>query len=755
MAFLSQILQNARLQRCLSQISSRVPSPLRQSLTLNTMAWLGIPVIGIASVAIALVYRNTWTQAETQLRQHLERHVRDRSQRDSEIFQLAAMNQQILKRDLQERLEQPLDPTNLDRFDRLVLHWKDGTWRNFPPDSPIQAFPTLQQSTIFLGPQVALTPALKHHVMLFSDLTTQYGRAFSSRYTNTWMIGAENLSIDYRPDNAWGLEANALTDVTQEEYGLLATPQNNPARQAKWTNLYFDAPTQRWMVSLITPIDDSKGQHLATIGNDIILNDLIAVTVRDRLPHSHNVIFNENGQLIVHPDHMSAIQASGGKFTMTETGDHQLQRLLKQAKQLSEPVQVFKDPQGEVFWAVTKLQGPNWYWVTVYPMSHLWEEVRQQIMPLVWFGGLGLLLELGLLYGILRRTVRRPLVNLSAATDAIARGDFDIELETSRNDEIGQLARSFNSMAEQLQASFYQLAQQNEQLEDQVQIRTQELEQTIEHLKLAQIQLVQSEKMSSLGQMIAGIAHEINNPIGFVHGNLDYATLYIQQILEHLACYQKYLLTDLPPEIQAHAAAIDLDFIQEDLPKLLHSMNIGTDRIREIVLSLRNFSRLDEAQLQDTDIHEGLDSTLLILNHRIQKAPGTPIELIKTYGDFPSISCYPGLLNQVFMNLISNAIDALEGCPKPQIQITTKHDGDWIEIQIQDNGPGMSPETQAKIFDPFFTTKAIGKGTGLGLSISHQIIVDRHQGRITCQSSSAGTTFSLRLPQVPATVLLT
>ena len=320
-------------------------------------------------------------------------------------------------------------------------------------------------------------------------------------------------------------------------------------------------------------------------------------------------------------------------------------------------------------------------------------------------------------------------------------------LDSDRTDELGQLARSFSRMTAQLQASFCDLSRSNDQLEDQVQIRTQELETTLTNLKLTQSQLIQSEKLSSLGEMVAGIAHEVNNPIGFVDGNLHHAERYMTQLLAHIALYQTPGIS--ADDVMEHADYIDLAFIQEDLPKLLTSMKIGTDRIREIVLSLRNFSRLDEAQLKPADLHDGLDSTLIILHHRLTQTPGHPITIEKNYGDLPNVQCYPGLLNQVFMNLISNAIDALENTQAPQITLATHLTPQHVIISIQDNGPGIPPSAQDHIFDPFFTTKAMGKGTGLGLSISHQIITEQHHGTIVCESNAQqGTTFTLTIPLI-------
>lgn len=301
------------------------------------------------------------------------------------------------------------------------------------------------------------------------------------------------------------------------------------------------------------------------------------------------------------------------------------------------------------------------------------------------------------------------------------------------------------------------VAIQQAELLEQTQTQTQQLTQTLEDLKQTQTQLVQTEKMSSLGQLVAGVAHEINNPVNFIHGNVVHAVEYTQALLELIKLYQqRYPEPD--EELRDRIEDLDLEFIAQDLPNLLSSMHVGTERIQEIVQSLRTFSRLDQADFKCVDIHEGIDSTLMILAHRLKAKPDRPaIQIIKDYGQIPKIDCYPGQLNQVFMNLLSNAIDALEeGSLKrssedsytSQIKISTRVvDDKLVRIGIADNGPGMSKKVRQRLFNPFFTTKAIGKGTGLGLSISYQIVTEGHKGKLSCQSAPAqGAEFMIEIP---------
>lgn len=299
---------------------------------------------------------------------------------------------------------------------------------------------------------------------------------------------------------------------------------------------------------------------------------------------------------------------------------------------------------------------------------------------------------------------------------------------------------------------------------DRLETAIENLQKTLNRLKKTQIQLVHNEKMSSLGQMVAGIAHEINNPVNFVDANLSYVEEYSQTLLKLIEIYQQQY-PDIPEKIQTEIDTDELNFIKEDFSKIIQSMKVGTERIQEIVKSLRIFSRFDEAEIKKADIHQGIDSTLMILQSRLKSQFNHPnIEVIKEYGNLPEINCYPGQLNQVFMNILTNAIDALEeqighrgwttkyteeDIFKPfKIRISTKViEKKWVYISICDNGPGIKEEVLDKLFDPFFTTKEVGKGTGLGLSISHEIVVKKHGGQLTCNSvPGKGTQFIIKIP---------
>ncbi|HEY9623346.1 MAG TPA: ATP-binding protein [Crinalium sp.] len=340
-----------------------------------------------------------------------------------------------------------------------------------------------------------------------------------------------------------------------------------------------------------------------------------------------------------------------------------------------------------------------------------------------------------LLAALTRWLIVRPIKAATQVAQQVTQDDnFDLQVPILSQDEIGIMATALNAMIQRVK---HLMVQQ----------------------KLAEAQLVHNEKMSSLGQLLAGVAHEINNPVNFIHGNLVYARQHAEDLLRLIRLYQQEY-PKATPSIQAEIDAIELDFLQKDLSKLLDSMEIGSHRIRKIVKSLHSFSRFAEADIKSTDIHDGLNSTLMILQHRLKGRAGQPhIQIVKNYDALPPVQCYPDQLNQVFMNLITNAIDVLEDHNQRRspddlkvdpgvIQICTQAcSNNWVKIRIIDNGPGIPEKIRSKLFDPFFTTKPVGKGTGLGLSISHQIVVEKHQGKLYCHSRPGqGTEFVIEIP---------
>lgn len=341
------------------------------------------------------------------------------------------------------------------------------------------------------------------------------------------------------------------------------------------------------------------------------------------------------------------------------------------------------------------------------------------------------------------RAIAYPIQTLTQLTHRITKeSNFSLKVPVLGEGAVAILADSFNQLIAQVNLLLSEVSQKNGDLET-----------ALHQLKKQQNQLIRAEKMSSLGQLVAGIAHEINNPVGFIHGNLRHVDHYTQTLLDLVDLYQSEY--PHPPEhVIEEIEDIDLDFVQEDLPRLLSSMKTGTQRISQIVLSLRSFSRMDESVFKSVDIHEGIESSLLILQHLLIGAEDKPmIAVERDYDKLPLVTCSVGELNQVFMNVLVNAIEALHTQPladnkTPKITIRTcVLLDDWVQIEIADNGLGMSEAVSSQIFEPFFTTKPVGQGTGMGLSLCYQIITETHQGKLTCLSAPGeGTSIMIQIP---------
>ncbi|PHJ58977.1 hypothetical protein VF14_28300 [Nostoc linckia z18] len=548
------------------------------------------------------------------------------------------------------------------------------------------------------------------------------------------------------------------------------------ARQATWTEIFVaSTSSSKATIALSEPIYSPTGKLLGVQSTNFRLLKIHDFLKSVKVGHTgQTFIMDKAGNLIASSvikqpykiDDSKIEQIPAKKIdnlTISLTAETLFQRfgnlsVIKDNQQLD-----FLLNGKRQFVQVSPIQdgrGIDWLSVVVLPESDFMAQINANTRTTIFLCLAALIIAIVL--GIYTsQWIARPIMFLSQASEAIASGAFYQNVQIFKVRELAILARSFNRMAQQLQELFTNLEQTNQQLEQRVEERTSELKNTLENLQRAQTQMI-AEKMSSLGQLVAGVAHEINNPVSFIHGNVHHLSNYTQNLLELIQLYQ----TQYPNStsaIQDKIDDIDLEFITKDMVKILSSMKIGTERIREIVKSLRTFSRLDEAEVKQVDIHEGIETTLLILQHRLTANTKHPeIEVIRNYGNLPFVECYSGQLNQVFMNILINAIDAIDQAKAQRTSEEIQHNPsqitictsvinlDWVEIAIADNGLGMSFDVQQRIFEPFFTTKPVGKGTGMGLSISYQIIIDKHNGKLNCFSSlGEGTTFVIEIPVKP------
>ncbi len=453
---------------------------------------------------------------------------------------------------------------------------------------------------------------------------------------------------------------------------------------------------------------------------------------------SYAFVLSSDGKAIVHPNPAWISTAEKPVNSLLESTDSALLRIVKSMVSRQKGMELVQLDGRWMYIVYLPIQEAEWSIALVIPRANIESPLLALDLLASVIAGLSILLILFLwqVQAIEKRRLQRTKDEL----------EHRVRVRTEE----------LSIALQHLQQSQEQLQQVNDDLEQRVSDRTQELSSALDDLRRSKGQLIQSEKMSSLGQLVAGVAHEINNPVSFIYGNLDHANTYTENLIDLVRLYQKHYAPG-PAEIQDAEDEMELEFLMNDLPKVFSSMKMGANRIKDIILSLRMFSRIDEAAVKAINIHDGLDSTLIILSSKLKAASGRyMIHVIKDYGEIPPVECYSGPLNQVFMNILSNAIDALEEiyAKDPNhvgsITITTSivHET-HVKIVIADNALGMPEAIRSNIFNPFFTTKPIGKGTGMGLDISYQIIVEKHGGTLECVSTMGqGTELVIQLPIV-------
>lgn len=580
-------------------------------------------------------------------------------------------------------------------------------------------------------------------------------------------------SLTYYNTNSRGTPTRV--DVNRENYDprgrawyIDAVKRGKPI----WSNIYQEYTTGALAITAAQPVYDNGNSDklLGVLGTTAIFTQVDEFLASLKIGESGQTFIMERatGKLVTTStnspvmdkdvnENLMRLEATNSKDERIKATANYLQETFGDLSRINGSQQLEFSLNGQnQFIQVSPLQdgrGLDWLIVIVVPESDFMGQINANTRMTVYMSMVALLLTVFIGWATARGIIQ-PILKLNNAAKKFANGDWDQKLPTERTDELGDLAKSFNVMGGQVKKAFHELEDINANLEQRVSERTEELSAAYEELKASQAQLVQSEKMASLGQMVAGVAHEINTPLGYVRSNVEMTQGVFQETQQFVSEYdtlvgmlmsedvgedelngQLQTVTELSEEFQDNDTFNNAYALFSDVLK-------GLDQIADLVLNLKDFSRVDSVKVRDVSLNECLDSALVIGNHVLKEVA----TIDKHYADdMPAIQCSPSHLNQVFLNIVTNAAQAMDRGGK--ITLTTYADTDWVHVEIADSGKGIPEDVKAKIFDPFFTTKPVGEGTGLGLSISYQII-EQHEGKIEVDSEEGkGTTFKISLPR--------
>jgi len=659
----------------------------KQSLTRTTLIQMGIRIAIVIFVVTLLSYWHVMSNFESQIVEQLKKYIVERGHRDSALFKLAEDNLALFKKEFLARLKAVENEDFSERFEQLFAKQADGTTRLRP-----EFFHGIKQDngaiikdmTAFIPQSVTITPEFIRQHLVAYDIVSTYGPAWSNRFSDLYTTTPTNTVTAYFPNVAWGLKAPSDLDITKEEYVYVADIIHNPTRKTVWTGTFYDIVSKEWMASCETPID-IKGEHIMTVGIDILLNELLERTISDHIDGAYNIIFRKDGRLIAHPEKMTDIQQKAGLFDILHSEDHSLNRIFQRVKERDSKQLVIDDNEGHQYLAVTKIQGPDWYFVTVYPKSLLADFAFETAAFIFILGLISLLIEITVLFFVLRQQVAKPLNELISVTEQITNGNFETHLEVTRQDELGHLARAFNTMSYEVQTREESLRKAN-QLKD---------------------------------EFLANTSHELRTPL---NGIIGIAESLREGVAGELSSQAKTNLSMIVSSGKRLSALINdiLDFSKLKHKELeLHLKPIGLREIVEVVLTL---------------------SQPLLANKPIKLHNAIAVDLPAAHAD-------ENRVQQIFYNLIGNAIKFTETgtievsaqAMNSHLKITVSDTGIGIPIDKQ----GRIFESFEQLEGG--TDRNYG-GTGLGLAVTKRLI-QLHGGDLWVKSTlGVGSQFTFTLP---------
>lgn len=687
---------------------------LTRKTLIKTFIWVGIITLICNGLGFVYLMRKVKDNTIKNVQTYTNVVVR----KESEIFLQAESNNRTMKKILLKELNN-LTFQYSNKFEDIVEKRADGTIRNILP------FNYEYVPGVFLGKNVIINEEMKERIVDFFDIVKSYGLSWQQNFVNTYIQIPENGLIIYMPSYPWTEKAESDKIVTTDESFQITTKKNNPERKTVWSSVYYDATQANWMVSSVTPIDNTKGDHIGTIGHDILIQELQTTTLQEKINGTENIIFDREGRFIVHPDLMNEIKESDGNINIHDMIDKNIPKdydwnvylELMKSIDINGPISdsvVVHSQKNQEYYVVSHIDGPDWYWVTIVPQSWLNRQVFMIARSMILVGFLSLTTIILILYSLIKNDIEKPLEELMSATDRITEGNLDFQIEINRKDELGYLGFLFNQMAQKLKQSFTSLEKTNQELEIRVKKRTQQLEEAKE---------IAEEANRAKSSFLANMSHELRTPLNAIIG---YGEL-LEEEAEEMG--EEEFVQDLQ---KIHSAGKHLLGLINDI------LDISKIEAGKMELYLENFEISKIVQEIVVTIQPLIDK-----NHNTLEV-NCPDNLGTMTADITKI-------RQNMFNLLSNASKFTQnGTITMSIDRYLKEDQEWIKFEIKDTGIGMNPQQQAKLFNAFSqadasTTRKYG-GTGLGLTITKKftemmggyILLDSEEGK--------GTTFTSHIP---------